>query len=296
MAKVKTKNIVKALGVKGDRADDVRKKLLEAAMKIEHGYIDLALFAYEADKNEFYKKWGYSEFEEYAEKELHMKYRKLKYFIKIGKKVSDLNLPKEKLEQLGWSKVSAITAVLKNENAEEWIEKAETMSVRELVEAVKVTKQNDPNTPVPKITTITLKLTEAIAGTILDAIETAKKLTESDNQALALEMICSDWLEAQDAIPVKTSLDQKIKYMEKVYDIKVEVVGANSNNKEEIPKEEDSVRVEDDHENSNETIDLLDDLLIEDNVDKQKNENTNSHNNADQIDDSIDDELKELLA
>jgi hypothetical protein len=78
--------------------------------------------------------------------------------------------------------------------------------------------------PRPVTTTIQLKANEDEAKTILEAISEAKKLTESGNDTVALEMICSDWLEDKGAVPEATPLESKISFLEKAYGVKLSVV------------------------------------------------------------------------
>lgn len=233
--KIKTKNTTKKGPTIIHRSDTVRKLILNAKNVVDTGYIELAVLAYEVYIEEFYKKWGFTDFKEYAEREMDIKYRKLMYFVEIGNKVKELGLSKERLDKLGWSKLSLITGLLDKSNVDEWLDKAETMSTRQLAETVKITKRNDPNATIPKITTIKFRLSETIATTVLDALDTAKKLTGNDDQAVSLEMICSDWLETQDAVPERASLEHKIAYLEKVYNVTlVKAGGEHGEEKNEI--------------------------------------------------------------
>lgn len=315
MSKTKTK--VKTTTAVENRACTVRMQLQAVDTNIEKGYVNLALLAYEAEKNKFYNEWGFKDFEEYAEKELKMRYRKLKHFIKIGKKVTDLNLPKDRLEKLGWSKVSALLGILDPTNIDEWLGKAEKMSVREVIESVKVVKINDPNVTTPKIVKINFKLHEDTASVVLDALEVAKTLTGQDCMALAIEMICSDWMQAQAAVPTKGSLDHKIKYLEQIYGpIKIKVITEKQDDNQtvkekpkkkvkkdekakvsEVPQTKETIKKEitEKKEESQEDVtaddlDLLDDLLIGDEAKEEVREE-----NEQETDEETDDELRELL-
>jgi len=107
------------------------------------------------------------------------------------------------------------------------MKKAEEMTSRELAEAVKLVRKKDTkgSKDLPTITTMTLRMSESEANIITDAIEEAKKLTESDNAVVALEMICQDWAESQGSTPVRKSIDDHVKYLETVYGVTITVKG-----------------------------------------------------------------------
>jgi FKBP-type peptidyl-prolyl cis-trans isomerase len=56
---------------------------------------------------------------------------------------------------------------------------------------------------------------------VAEALAEAKKLTENGNDALALEMICQDWLADKGKVPEVTSLKDMVKYIENVYSVKI---------------------------------------------------------------------------
>lgn len=202
-----------------DRAEQVRRLILDTKRVIGGSYIDMALLAHEVDSEKYYVRWGYVELKDYAEQELDMKYRKLRYFVEIGAKAKELGLSKERLEAIGWSKVSLIAGILDADNMDEWLDRAEKMSTRKLAEEVKIRKVNDPEAVVPQLTILKLKLPEIIANVVMEAINTAKKLTNTDDMAAALEMICSDWLEVQNTTPERVTLQDKIDYINRVYGV-----------------------------------------------------------------------------
>jgi len=210
--------------VKVERQALVRDLILETQKNIETGYIDLAKLLSEAYHKEFYTTWGFSTFEEYCVAELDVQYRKAMYFVEIWDKVKSLNLPQGKVAKLGWTKMKDIVAVISEENAKEWLEKAEKMSSRELTEAVKIVRLKDTKgTTVPVVTKMVLMMSEAEATIVLEAIEEAKKLCNSDNVVVALEMICQDWLADKGVQPERTTLERQIDYLERMYGVQLTV-------------------------------------------------------------------------
>lgn len=205
------------------REEIVRKAILEANRAIEENYVSLAQLLYEAYHKEFWQAWGFKDFREYVEGELDMHYRKSMYLVDIWDKVKKLNLSKAKIEKLGWTKMKDIASVITEANAKEWLDKADKMTSRELTEAVKIHRTADTSQAgtVPMITTMTFKLSEAEARIVTEAIEEGKKLCETENAVAALEMICQDWMEMKGVSPTRTSLDDRIQFMEAAYGVKI---------------------------------------------------------------------------
>ena len=231
--------------VKMPREEIVRQEILDAQEQIETGYLDMARLLTEAYHNDFHEKWKFDSFEDYCNKELDIKYRKARYFIDIWDKVKSLDLPKDKVAALGWTKMKEIATVITEKNAKTWMDKAEKMTSRELAEAAKIVRKKDTSEiDVPSITTLTLRMTEAEANVILEAIEEAKNLCDSTNAVIAVEMICQDWLTAKGVTPERTSLKDYITYIEKLYGVKVSVkkeVGDKSSNKKDAEDTIDKV-------------------------------------------------------
>jgi len=205
------------------RQEMVRKEILEAQHNIESGYLTLAKLLSESYHREYYAEWGFKDFREYADAELGMHYRKAMYLVEIWDKVKSLNLSQAKVEKLGWTKMKDLAAILTAENAKEWMEKAAKMTSRELGEAVKVSRSPDRTAmgTVPHITTMKFSMGESEANIITEAIEEAKRLTSSDSAVVALEMICQEWLESKGVAPQRTSLDDHIKYLKRVYGVDI---------------------------------------------------------------------------
>lgn len=260
--KTKKKNIdtvkEKVEVVQETRSQEVRRLILQAKSNISIGYIDTALLLNEAYKEGFYKDWGFSEFADYAHTELEVKYRKAMYFVEIGQKVEDFNLNKERLEQLGWTRVKELVRVITADNLEDWIDKASNMTTRELVDAVRM--ELGLNIEKEKKVRVEFILNEDTASIIFDALSEAKKITENENPTLALELICQDWMELKGISPEKTTLESHIKYIKRVYGKDV-VLAENEQAQEEILNnnntESEKVETEEDAES---TIDIEEDL------------------------------------
>lgn len=208
---------------KRSRQEVVRAAIKTAQTQIEESYIDLAQLMSEAYHKEFYIEWGHSTFEDYCQNELDIKYRKARYFVDIWDKVKSLDLPKDRVSKLGWTKMRDIASVIDEKNAKEWLDKAEKMTTREVEEAVKISRKKDTSgSSVPAIVTMTFRMSETEANVITDALNEAKKLSESDEDVTALEMICQDWLFEKGEHPAARSLSEQIEYLGKVYGVDIE--------------------------------------------------------------------------
>ena len=251
MAKSKTKTEVGTASVstvKLPREKVVRDKLLEAKGALENGYLEMAQLISEAFHKEFHLKWGFGTFREYCEQELEIGYHKATYFMDIWDKVKTLELPKGKVTKLGWTRMKDIAAVVTKENAEELLEKASHMSSRELTETVKTMRKSDTTKKdkgVPVTVTFSVKMGESEHRVVLDAIEEAKKLLETDQTTLALETICSDWMEAKGGQPSVTALEDYIAYLESVFPVKISFKSVKKTKapKQEAPLEEEEEAV-----------------------------------------------------
>jgi len=282
---------------KAKRHELVRKEIMEKYQEVERGYIDLARLLHEAYHKEFYREWGFKDFEEYITTELGMQYRKAMYFVDIWEKVKALNLSKPTVEKLGWAKMKDLVRVINEENAQEWIEKAEKMSSRELTEAVKVTKRKDlSGVEVPTITTWRLKMSEAEANVITEAVEEAKKLLNTDNTVVALEMICQDWMADRGASPKRTPLKDMIAFIEQAYG--VNLIVADKETSMEVEKAEDALDAVDDDIEELASGDVDED---EDEDEDEKNEEEDENEEGLELAESLDDvdedeiDLDELL-
>lgn len=226
MGKQKTKTVSKtgeAVGAKVGKArhEVVRAGILEAYQGIEDNYLALAKLLTEAVNKEFYIKWHFEDFKQYCEKELGVKFSKASYLVRIWNKVLLLGLPPKRVTKIGWSKMKELVDIINEKNVEEWLEKAEKLSSRELTAEVRVIRRKTGTDRRPTSTTLKIPMQEAEASVILEGIEEAKKLCETDDMAVALEMIVQDWMELKGASPERTSLEDHIQFLEKAYGVKI---------------------------------------------------------------------------
>lgn len=129
----------------------IRARARELAHDLEHGYLELAKLLYDIyDRSEdgdaknppLFVTWGYNTFSEYVDQELGFAIRKAQRLRLIWFKltVELQGLPpklKQRLIDLGWSKLRELVRVLTPQNTSEWVDKAENMSFVQLEKAVR---------------------------------------------------------------------------------------------------------------------------------------------------------------
>ena len=221
------------------RAKEVKDKLLAASQAVESNYVELAALMSEAYHKEYYIAWGHDHFKDFCAAHLPMEYRKAMYFVDIWDTVKALNLNKNKVLKLGWTKMKDLASVMTKKNKEEWLAKADKMTTREVTEAVKNVKsrKSGTGTGIPTVITVSFKLNEDAARVVSEAIMAAKTLCgggtpDASTDALAIEMVCQDWLTDKGAVPEKTGLQDHIAYLESAYGVELAVTEGEAGGEE----------------------------------------------------------------
>jgi len=212
---------------------EIRSKLSDLSREITTKQIDMASMVAKVYHEGLWRQWGpdgtgkpYQKFEEYTTKELGIEYRKAMYFVQVGDMVNAYGQNiKDSLESLGWTKVKDLARILNKDNLEEWLNLASSMNAKELQKAVAdALSGSGVDNPPDKITTITLRCDSSAASIILDAINEAKKTTETSDIVSAIEYICLDWMETKGESTgsiEKTSIEDMIKFMERLYGVRL---------------------------------------------------------------------------
>ena len=198
------------LGDLAPRSNEVREKILEESQKIDESYQHLAQLLHECYENTYYIRWGYSNFKEFCESEgLH--YRRSKYLVGIAQVVKDMNIPWEDIEGIGWTKMRALIPILKEQGeVGDWLDLASQYTVKELEKLVADSKLGlDINsTGGDRIVTLKFRLTPTQTEIVLDALDHAKKVSETEDDVLALEQMSYDYVMQQGGEPERTSLER----------------------------------------------------------------------------------------
>jgi hypothetical protein len=216
-------------GDKGEivtRSNEVRKKILESAMQIDESYQELAQLLHETYDNGYYLRWGFENFKEYCIDEVGVQYRKARYLVGIAQVIKDLNIKWSEVEGVGWTKMRTLIPMLKEDGVVgDWLEIAKQYTVKDLEKLVKDHKLGfdiDAKGG-DKIVTLTFRMTPEQSDIITDALDTAKKVSETNDNVLALEQMSFDYVMQQGEEPDRTSLETLIKFAEVHYGVELQV-------------------------------------------------------------------------
>jgi hypothetical protein len=130
-----------------------------------------------------------------------------------------------------------IVKVATPRTVDKWMKEAKNTSVRDLIQKVSIVRKQDPNAKVPQLAKIGFTLGEGGANIVLEALGEAKAMCGSEDDNIAIEMICQDWMEVKGATPTKVSLKDRIAFIEKNYDVKLKAVGGAGGGCEKEEKE-----------------------------------------------------------
>ena len=139
-------------------------------------------------------------FRSFIEDNFGLHYRKGMYLIKIYDGLVEAEIPWHKVSGLGWTKLKELADILTQENCDEWVAKAESMTTLNLQAAVKAYKAGDLSTDGTTdpdssgVSTITFKVHPDQKETINEAVEQAMEDADTEFKGVALEAICMNFL------------------------------------------------------------------------------------------------------
>lgn len=212
-------------------ADRLRIEIPELMATVDKSYLEAAEKLSEVWHKGYYSKpYGYEKFDHYCEAELPWKARSAKYLIDVFDKANLLNLPKERITKIGWTKMKEVVAILSKEMAEdvidEWLTFAENNKTVDVISEVKKHRRrtrtsSSDNTGEGQMVW-KLRMNESEANIITDGLNEAKALCDTTNDVVALEMIVQDWMEMKGNRPSRATVEDAIQYLENAYGIIVE--------------------------------------------------------------------------
>ncbi|HEY0820202.1 MAG TPA: hypothetical protein VGD46_15555 [Rhizobacter sp.] len=149
--------------------------------------------------SDWWKADGFDTFREFIENRFGIQYRKAMYLIGIYGNLVESGVPWEKLSGIGWSKVKEIAPILTVDNVDEWVERANELTVMQLHEAVKKAQlgtldKTDTTPDTGGVTTFTAKVHPDQKASIDKAIEKAMIEAKTEFKGVALEAICLNYL------------------------------------------------------------------------------------------------------
>jgi len=128
------------------RAEEIKEKILQLRKEIDRDYYQIAGLLHEIWSENLYQDLGYSTFKEFSEEVVGFKERKARYLVAVYKWIEiDAGFRdtewdkaiKNRLIEVGWSKLKELVGVITRSNADEWVAKAEMLSLEELKQEVK---------------------------------------------------------------------------------------------------------------------------------------------------------------
>lgn len=142
-------------------------------------------------------------FKAFIESETDLDYRKAMYLISIYNGLVEADIAWEKVAVLGWTKLKELVGVLNKDNVDDWVEKAKSSTVLQLMADIQAHKKsaNESNGGTDSepaadsiVSTLTFKVHEDQKETVNAAIEKAMKATGTDSKTVAMEHIALDYL------------------------------------------------------------------------------------------------------
>jgi hypothetical protein len=181
----------------------LRSEATRLACVVEETYFDLGRILLDIARSCCYTKWGYSDFDAYVEGELSFQRRKAYYLMLIFSQATKLGLKIEDLAGIGWSKAKEILTYVDNrDDFDIWATKARKLSLRELIDAIRIDKGIGPKPAHPEsinpvtgetMHQVTFSFTDGQYQNVALALETAKRLGKTDMESHALDLIALDF-------------------------------------------------------------------------------------------------------
>ena len=193
-----------------------KTKALNEAQKladnIEVNYLRLGGVLKLINDNSWFE--GAPSFESFVFETYGFQYRKARYLITIYENLVTKQIPWAKVQHLGWTKLKDLAEVLTLENVDEWVAKAEKLTVSELQNVLKG-DQGSGTTTTTKTTSefvkFKLELKPDQNDVVVQALAKAKGELHTEYDAVALENICSGYVGGSTQVAGSWDLDTVIK-------------------------------------------------------------------------------------
>lgn len=219
---------------------DLKKHVTDLRIAIDQNCFKLGRVLYYIKCNSSYVDWGHDTFDKYIESEEPGGKRRLKYLtdlhdwfeneVKDQKKIAAIQL-------LGWSKAAQVRSAVKSaDNQEEafdkWMEKAQELPLRKLIESVKEEKvqkdlenkkdkEENPDVTAPvtpdKQHPMSFNFFAEQYATVSDALKLAEKMTNSEVKSNNLTLICQEFLLTTEA--GKDHKEARMKWLPRLEDM-----------------------------------------------------------------------------
>lgn len=139
---------------------------------------------------------GYESFDVFVSEKFGFKARKARYLMDIYNSLVVNQISWDKVQHLGWTKLKDLAPVLTADNVDEWVAKAEKVTVAEL--QAMLSKKPEGSTASAKTTSDVTKISFGLKNdqveTVQSALNKAKAEVNTEFDNVAIEMICAGYL------------------------------------------------------------------------------------------------------
>jgi hypothetical protein len=157
---------------------------------------------------------GFEAFDDFVEEKYGFASRKARYLISIYENLVTKMIPWEKVGHLGWTKLKDLAPVITPETVDEWVAKAEKLTVKELQAILKQEAGEGTGDKTQKTTEDVVKLTFKLkadqADIVGQALAKAKGELHTEFDSVALENIAAGYVGGTTAVAKPFSLDDVI--------------------------------------------------------------------------------------
>ena len=139
---------------------------------------------------------GFESFDVFVYEKFGFQARKARYLMEIYSELVTKQIPWDKVQHLGWTKLKDLARHLTLENVDEWVEKASKCTVIELQAMLKAGLGEAGEAPATQdnITKLAFKLHNDQVETVTTALNKAKAECNTEYDNVALEMICAGYI------------------------------------------------------------------------------------------------------
>lgn len=179
-------------------ADTALAQALESNNGVGMNYFRLGGILDAIYRNKWWEQ-SHESFESLVEAEFGFRKRKAAYLISTYTNLVNSEVPWATLQHLPWSKIRLLAIVLTQENADEWVARAEKLNSQELAEAIAESKSgsmdsNESEVESEPVASRTFKGHADQMETIDLAVEKAMGECDTEFKTVALEAICMNYL------------------------------------------------------------------------------------------------------
>jgi len=158
---------------------------------------------------------GYPSFDEFVFERFGFQGRKARYLIQIYDNLVTKQIPWDKVSHLGWTKLKDLAPILTPENVDEWVAKAEKVTVLELQALLKAGQPSGEGDKSAKtsddVVKMAFKFKTDQAEVVQQALAKAKGELHTEFDTVAMENICAGYVGGNTAVAKPFDLDTVIK-------------------------------------------------------------------------------------